>query len=316
MIGNDIADETLRQFVLGALDDRARLAIEARLVTEPETFEALQLAEGALAEAYVDGELSPEDRQRFERYYLTTAERCRQVTVLRLVRDRARPGFRAPPPVRTIVSMNPAGRRAASRMPPAWTLALAGSLCLAVGWSAWLMVQQASLEREFAAVTRHRADQQRSLAQMSEELARLSARTAGLDGSAIAASAGAAARRHGLVSSPDAPVPEYQLRAGVLRGADALGPVAIPSGAAVVRLRLPLPDPAFPTYHAAVFGEDGRELWSVSRLVADTTSGARALCVVAPSELLPPGDYEVRVTGVASDGRQRAVATYPFRRSS
>jgi len=148
---------------------------------------------------------------------------------------------------------------------------------------------------------------------MSDELARLSARAAELEGRAVAPRA---AERSRLVSPSDALAPEYQLRAGVLRGADAHGPIAVPPGAAVVRLRLPLPDPAFTTYRAAVYDEDGAELWSVSRLVPDTTTGARTLHVVAPSELLPAGEYEVRVNGVSTDGQDRPVATYPFRRPS
>ncbi|MEO7272822.1 MAG: zf-HC2 domain-containing protein, partial [Vicinamibacterales bacterium] len=295
MITNDSAAATLRQFVLGALADQDRLVIEERLITDPATFAALQLVEGALAEAYVDGELSPADRQRFERHYLTTTERCRQVTVLRLVRDRARTGFRVAPPGAPIVPIKPSPRQAASRMPPAWTLALAASLCLAVGWSARLMVQQASLAREFAALTRQRSDQQRTVSQMTDELARLSARAVELEGRAVRPRAAVADQRSGRVGPSDVVAPEYQLRAGVLRGADTLGPVAVPPGAAVVRLRLPLPDPAFPTYRAAVFDEDGAERWSVSRLVPDTTTGAHTLHVVAPSELLPPGEYEVRV---------------------
>jgi len=119
MIGHHAVDATLRQFLLGALDDQERLAVEARLVADPATFEALALAEGALAEAYVDGELSPEDRQRFERHYLTTTERCRQVTVLRLVRDRARTGFRAPRPMPAASLVPPVAAASSRRLTPA-----------------------------------------------------------------------------------------------------------------------------------------------------------------------------------------------------
>jgi hypothetical protein len=150
---------------------------------------------------------------------------------------------------------------------------------------------------------------------MSDELARLSARAAER-GNVFALSSGAAESRPALASSTGAPGLDYQLRAGVLRGAGTMEPVAIPPGTALVHFRLPLPEAAFPTYRAAVFGEDGTELWAVARLVADATSGVRALRVIAPMELLPPGDYEVRVSGVAVDGRLKPVAIYPFRRPS
>jgi uncharacterized coiled-coil protein SlyX len=277
----------------------------------------LELAEGALAEAYVDGELSPEDRQRFERHYLTTPERCRQVTVLRLVRDRARTGYRATQPTAAVTPMPGMAMRSAARPSPAWTAALAATLCLAVGWSAWLMVRQASLEREFTAVTRQRAEQQRTVSQMSEEIARLSARAAELQGSAVASAASAvAAPPSAAVSTTPPSTTEYDLRSGILRDAGTLVRVTIPPGAAVVRLRLPLSDAVFPSYRATLVDEDGNERWSVSRLVAETTDGVRALHLVAATELLPPGDYELRVSGAAADGHQEPIATYPFRRPS
>ena len=73
--GNSAA--TLKQFVLGALDDDHRLEVEQRLVTEPETFEALELVEAELVEAYAEDALSSAERLGFERHYLTTPERCR-----------------------------------------------------------------------------------------------------------------------------------------------------------------------------------------------------------------------------------------------
>src|SRR5215207_9956757 len=104
---------------------------------------------------------------------------------MRLVRDRARTGFR-PSPIAAAAPVRPAAAAVSSRRLSAWSLPLAASLCLAVGWSAWLMVRQALLERDFAAVLRQRSEQQQAVSQMSAEIARLAARAADLENSAVA----------------------------------------------------------------------------------------------------------------------------------
>ena len=296
------ADSTLRQFVLGALDDRQRLEIEERLISEPAMAEAVQLAEGGLAEAYVDGELSPDDRQRFERHCLTSTERCRQVTVLRLVRDRARIGVRTPRQGATAALAAPAVSRGSSRVPSAWTLAVAGFVCLTVAGCVGLIVRLVSLQRQLAVVKQQHAD---AVSEMSIEVARLSAHTAALEGAAVASSARAGAG-----------AAEYELRSGTLRDGGTIVRIVIPAGAPLVRFRVRVADAVFPAYRAVIVDAHGAERWSISALVPDTVDGVLVLRFVTPSELLVAGDYEVQVTGLAADGHQQPIAAYPFRRPS
>ena len=57
-------------------------------------------------------------------------------------------------------------------------------------------------------------------------------------------------------------------------------------------------------------------LAAAAALLGALLTGTLFRAMGAPAELLPPGEYEIRVTGVAPDGRDRPVATYPFRRPS
>jgi hypothetical protein len=309
MISNDDgAEATLRQLLLGALGDEERLALEERLLMDPPTFDTLELAERTLSEAYVAGELSPGDRQRFERHYLTTSDRCRQVTMMRLVRDRARTGLTAPRPV---TSSTVRTNRRPAHASPAALLVLTGALCLALGSSAWLVVRQASLRREFDAVSAQRAWQQAAVSQLSEQIVRLSARAAELEDPAATAPPPAARTPAAALGVP---VPDYALTAGALRDAGTPVRVAVPPGAAVVHLDLPLPDAGFNAYRATVYDADGEERWSVSKLIPAAGRQAATLRLVAAADLLVRGDYEIRVSGIAADGHLEPVATYPFRR--
>ena len=307
-----VTDATLRLFVLGALDDRERLEIEERLISEPAMLEQLELAQGRLAAAYVDGELSPDDRQRFERHCLTTTERCRQVTVLRLVRDRARIGVRERHTPGPAGPEAPVVSRSVPRDPSAWTLAVAGLVCLTVAGAAGLTVRLVSLQRQLAVVHQQHADQQRAVSEMSMEVARLSARAVELEAVASAPFA-----RVPLEAAPaSAGGPEYELHSGALRRGGAMVRVVVPAGAPLVRFRMRVANAVFPAYRAAIVDARGVERWSISALVPDTVDGALVLRVVSPSELLVAGEYEVRITGLAADGHDQPIGAYPFRRPS
>ena len=304
---------TLKQFVLGALDDDRRIEVEERLVTEPETFEALELVEAELVEAYAEDALSSAERQRFERHYLTTPERCQQVAFIRQLRARAR------------VSPSPKAPRAARRwldwrISPAWTAPLAASLCMAVGLSTWLATRQADLRADVTSLTAERALQDVRTRQLLDEVNRLTAQTTELQGTLVR---DRLAPRDTITPGPLALAPQpprapivYELQAGMLRSGGTLPRVSIPPDAATVHFRLPLSGVPFPTYRAVVYSDDGEELWSVSKLVPRAVSGGRVLMVVAPAELLGRGDYEIRVHGSASDGQQEPLASYSFRRPS
>jgi hypothetical protein len=67
--------EELRQYLLGNVSQEARQGIEERLLIENSFFEELLLIEEELIDDYVGGELSGDDRSRFERHFLSTPER-------------------------------------------------------------------------------------------------------------------------------------------------------------------------------------------------------------------------------------------------
>jgi hypothetical protein len=64
----------VRDYLLGHLSDDEQEKIEERLMTDDELFEELEISKNELIEEYRDGELAPDDRQRFGAGYLASAE--------------------------------------------------------------------------------------------------------------------------------------------------------------------------------------------------------------------------------------------------
>jgi hypothetical protein len=91
----------------------------------------------------------------------------------------------------------------------------------------------------------------------------------------------------------------FVLAAGALRAAGSAQRIVVPSDAMLVRLRLELPGNDYPSYRAVLSNDSGRELWSGSKLKAETESG-HSSC--RPRAHLPigwtRGDYQVKLSGL------------------
>ena len=107
--------------------------------------------------------------------------------------------------------------------------------------------------------------------------------------------------------------PIFALTPGMLRDRGTLTRVGIPPNDATVRFRLLLVGPEYPSYRAVFYDADGEEVWAVSKLRVDPREQTRALTAVVPSDLLSPGDYQIKVNGILPNRRTEGVATYSLR---
>lgn len=103
------------------------------------------------------------------------------------------------------------------------------------------------------------------------------------------------------------------LASGLVRGVGGeLTRVQIPSGAKLVRLHLE-PDGEYRSYRATLHLATGDEIWSQANLNAGTIDGRTAVTLTLPSELLPAGDYYVRLRGVGPRLDIVVLDRYDFR---
>jgi hypothetical protein len=116
-----------RRYLLGDATEDERTRIEEDYFEHETTLERLSAAEDDLIEDYLAGRLSPAERERFERVYLSVPRhRVRVETIRRLAERAAREGGGAPPHKASLASYG------------TW-LALAASLVLAVAVGVWFL---------------------------------------------------------------------------------------------------------------------------------------------------------------------------------
>jgi hypothetical protein len=104
------------------------------------------------------------------------------------------------------------------------------------------------------------------------------------------------------------------LSPGLVRDAGGdLARVRIPPGCQLVRLQLDPGLPEYASYRATLHEVSGDEIWSQTRLAAGRIEGSVVVPLTLPCELLPAGDYYVRLRGVSPGEEPVILGRYDFR---
>ena len=104
------------------------------------------------------------------------------------------------------------------------------------------------------------------------------------------------------------------LAPGLLRGAGGeIARVAPAQGCQVLHLDLKAGGEPYAAYAATVYDVNGEALWSQHRLDGVKLEGAAGVRLTLPCELLPEGDYWVRLSGLAPGQEPTALDRYDFR---
>jgi hypothetical protein len=305
-------EATLRRFVLGGLDEAARAALEEQLITDADVFEALGVVEDELIEEYLDRTGTNPDRTAFEQSFLTSPQRLARLRLAKSLRKHASHG-RAAEPAR----LQP--KQPSWRWQPTW-LALAAGLIVSLAGNLWLVsrpqpqrapvVSAPSVAETPTAVAPTvapvlaRAAAQTPTMQAAEELQREREERAKAE-ARVAALEESLRRPRSSVS--------FVLAAGALRAAASAQRIVVPGDAMLVRLRLELSGDDYPSYRAVLLNDSGEELWSGSKLKAETESGHSFVVLALTPDRLTRGDYQVKLSGLPSAGDAEAVGSYAFR---
>ena len=303
--------DTLRKYLLGDLEEPARVALDEQVVTDPATFDALAVAEQALIDEYVDAGLSRADRATFERQVRALPqlhEKLRFARQLRAHAIGAQPAANSSSRVIASVDSSRLGRLLPTGMSwaehPFWTAAAALVLAALVGGNVWLARRQATQAGQLAQLTAQHEQDRSRLRESSTAIRDLQGRLASTE----RGSAQIATPR--LNPTPAAvPSPTFVLATGLLRSEGQLARVSIPDGAKVIHLRLPVAGADRREYRAVLFDAEGEECWTIAKLHASGTPAAVVMTVAV--DLLPPGDYRLQLTGAGEPATP--VHTYSFR---
>jgi hypothetical protein len=276
----------LKQYLLGQLTPEQRAPLEERLLTDADFHDELSIAEDELIDRYLAGDLAAADQQGFETHFLLAPERHKKLRFARALRRYVAAETDAP------------GGATATVAPPAG-----------------LRQQEATTAEEQTPgdrVTRPRDSGKQNLFRLF--FARRPAFAFAAFAAVLLAVATVSwvaldrpARRELAFRNPYA----VTLTPGLTRGTGEPARIQIPTDADALRLRLELPAAEHESYRAALLTAERAEVWAADDL--RPAPGAAAIDVDIPTNVITPGDYQVKVSGRASGGPLEDVSRYTFR---
>lgn len=345
-------EQTIRRYLLDDLPPEERRRLEERLLDDGDDLvDQLQFAEAELADDYVTGELSEEERARFREALPFSPERHEQLRFTELLREH----FAAAAPLKKTVMDE--GRAPVSRLQklatllgldrPAVGFALACGLILAVGLAAWMGLRARQLGSRLdqlqarqtptagdpdalARVQQQLEDERARGESAARELAREQERRAGLEqelsrlkvgGQGETAAAGPTPVRGAERPAPPVPqtsaasvLPFTLFSGGVRESGATTPPLRLTPGAATVRLRLDIGAGNYRSFQATLGDVDGKSLLERGALRPRASGRSRVVVFDVPAGLFGGGgDFQVVLNGVKREGGVELVDRYSFR---
>ena len=266
--------EELRSYLLGTLEADRRMALEERILCEPDVYEELLIVEEDLIDQYVAGGLSKTEQQQFETHFLITAERQKNLRFGKLLKrymnSQSVPVSCENIPVAAGQTRQPAPAPArkslssylsAFQRRPALAFSALVIVCAGIGFLSWL----------------------------------------------------AAKRTPGLTDQGNSQaVVVVSLAPGLDRSSGTIQRVTVPPRGVNVKLELELSNPSFRKYKSQLFRED-EKLQTEDDLKLEAKGDQHIVPLTIPGEILSPGDYRVQLSGVLDSGQDEFIDNYSFR---
>lgn len=273
MKDDPITDGSLRQFLLGQLDDEQRQRIESLFLTDPEFKDRLLAVEQDLIDDYLEDCLATADRDNFLLQFTQTPEQQRKLRITKTVKDWVKKEANRQQPIPPAISVW--GRLLAGlRLKPVFVIAVTVMAVTAMVVSVFLLNYRAG---------------RRNL-NTQEELARLNDPT----------------------NLREAVPPEYSLELYpvAVRSAESEPEVNI-SNTHVVELRLRWIRETYPRYRAVIKRFDTDETFTADNLRGVGEAG-EVIPLRLPVTILRRGLYRIELSGVNANGGAGDMAEYKF----
>ena len=334
---------TIRRYLLGELPHHEQAEVEERLFLDSEYFQYLRMAEDDLIDDYVYEELSPDERERFDNYFLSNSERYESLRIARALRK--------------YTSTNPAPipSASASDVPPTapsyiaflsfWhahnpvlRLSMATAILLIGLGGLWLIIK--SIRRpgppEPVQVQLPQQEKQRDMpsnanreeqrAETKEDAGREPEQHAGQQNQErpiIAANKEPAKpreqRQRVRESTPPVEQPSTRvysfliLPVGSIRDQGEVNKIDLPSDATTAHLQLPLiGDTDYRSYQATLGTHDDKSIRTWTGLKTTTAEAGRIVSIRVPAKLLRQQTYQVKLSGITAKGIAQDISSYSF----
>ena len=274
----DAEKDNLRKYLLQELAEADQEQIELKLLTDKEFGGRLAIAQDELIDDFVTAKLSDHQAKRFREHYLITPKR-RQKLGFATALDR-------------YVTERMSGRKAGvfKRLV---TFVYAKPVKTAFALAGLILIFGAGI----VTVWRTQSGQQKHL---QEEFARVN-RPEETD-----------SIPYPLLKQGSGNTRVLTLRENVVREDGDSRRVEVTAGVTLVRLLLELGVGSYSSFNVRLQTANSQELASLGNVKARDAEGAQFVVINVPSELLTSGDYQLRLTGISSDGRATDLGLYPF----
>jgi anti-sigma-K factor RskA len=287
-MGKPILEQSeARRFLLGYLQEGDRQTVEERLTVDPEYLEFVLQTESELMEDYVDGQLSNDERRRFEEHVLTNQHQIDQLKLTRALgaSARVRAAAHSPPVVERTRQVGPLRfRRTDALIVEIWGIEISAAVIIIIA---------VLCAGAFFLIWRNYHSENNNLrASLTEELVKLNAQQ------------NLNAMNNGFIIGP--------LKGGLVRDEETKS-FTIPSREHLVQLRLQVGAGDYQGFQAVLQTAEGREIFTLGDLKATSISGVRIVVIYLPAKVLSPEDYQLRLSGVTQNSQLVYVGRYVFR---
>jgi hypothetical protein len=272
-------DASLRQFLLGRVEDEERERIESLFITDSVMRDKVLAAEQKLMDDYLEDSLSAADIELFLSLYGDTAVQRRKLRIAKSIQEWAvnQPDTMS---VATAPSMSVWDRlRAQFRLKPVLVIPIAVTIVLAIVLAlAWVNSRRNERNREYLAL-QHELDRLNTPSSVRELRAQL---------------------------------PPLTLKPSALRSVDPQPELTISSNVPFAELRLLwMQQEDYLTYNAVVRRTADDQEYTVSNLTVEN-QGGKVVRVRLPARMLTRGNYQIELRGVAADGSKSPPEIYSF----
>jgi hypothetical protein len=325
-----INEATVVKFLLGRLAEDIRAELEERIFTDDAFYHQVLAIQEELSDDYVQGRLLGKQRAQFEKHFLRSARRKARVEFAAALNGALRRAA-----ISRVEGEAPAGwfsRRLAvlgSALPlKPGLVALASALgVLLMASGSWSVIQTLRSSRSLEQVRRERAslaeqsnaremEAARDRSKLESEIAALQADKTAMQAQIEekqqelerlhqAASSNAASKYVGAAMAT------FVLPAGLSRSSDEPEKLVIPDGVRVIQLKLSLEkEEHYRNYLAEIRTARGNIVATIDGLTANKASYGQVVPLRISRKVLPVGEYEIALKGVAGPGNFKAVGYY------
>ena len=323
-------DSAEKRYLLGESTEEEKTLMEEAFFGDDSQFNALELAEDELVDAFVRNKLSPKERREFTARLIKSHRLVERVNFARTLAERAdslavaEQGATVAPEHSTASRSSQAGTHwwEGFFALPAWRTALAACVVLIILGSGllvsrWWLVSRESerlaaeriqLQRQKEELDKQaleqRAKNEQITAEMKREQERLAEKLSALE----------EADKQRTTPQQPASFASVFLSPGSLRSRGVRSELKFRPGTTTAQVFIELERNDYPGYSVTIKGVDNDQVvFTKKGLQPRKTGSGQVLVVLVPANRLPPSDYNVSVDGLTASGALESVEDYAFR---